>query len=348
MSITPEQLAEKGKLAASWLASMQSERGTYRGLTEPDADGLYADVEDICCYYKGPQGLAANGQALAATRGLRYVVNRFMTPEGDFRTSVEKRAAGSYTVKYCNLYPAFWLLGATVDLRAYSIARKIFRFMLTCSDERTGGFRSLVGNQSPIVDSNSTAAGLLSCIMGGATERAVGAGDFLIRMIDEQPDPDKYYIRWMPGDGPITEYDEDVVKFYVISQAEAGQWYFQIGLAMCALAKLYEWTGEERFLAGSVRYFDFLISCHPDTTCTPPTGKTGWGAAILYRLTKDRRYLKTAQAVMEFILGCQQEEGWILQPPNTCLEDSIRNALDTTGEYCTWMSRVATELELAQ
>jgi len=104
MSIHAERLFEKGRAAASWLASMQTRRGTYRGLTEPDADGLYCDFEDICCYSKTPAALPVNGETLSAMRALSYIMSRFMTSEGDFRTSPEIRAAGSYTVEYCNLH----------------------------------------------------------------------------------------------------------------------------------------------------------------------------------------------------------------------------------------------------
>ena len=347
MTITPAHLFERGRLAAAWLAGRQTASGTYRGLTEPDASGIYPDTEDLCCYYKGPQGLAANGEMLAAARALLHSVERFMTPEGDFRTSPEKRAAGNYAVNYCNLYPNFWLLWGATSLGLTSIAGKILDFMLTCIDSQTGGFRSLVGMQSAVVDSNSTAAGVLGCIMGGRATEAEAAGDFLCRTIDEQPDPASYYTRWMPGQGLITDYEQDAAKFHVILRDEGGQFYWQAGLAMCALAKLYERTGKTRFLDAAVRYHDYLIACHPDTTSTPPVGKTGWGAAILYRLTRDERYLVTADKVFDWILGTQQPDGWILQPPNRCLDDSIRNALDTTAEYCTWMSRTATELVLA-
>jgi len=344
MKIKPEHLIGKGKLGASWLASRQNSEGMYRGLKDMNANGVYPDTDDICCHYKGPRGLCANGETLAAIRCLSYVVRRFMTPKGDFITSPEKRAGGSYTVRYCNLYPNGWLMWAASSLGWYKLARKILDFVLTCSDSQTGGFRSLIGNQSPIVDSNSTAISILACILGGETKRAIVAGDFLIKMIDTQPDPTKYYIRWMPGEGHITEYPEDEAKYYVINGPEPVQFYWQVGLAMCMIAKLYEFTGEKRFLKGAIRYYDFLSSCHPDVTCTPPVGKMGWGSSILYKLTKDKKYLKTAQAVMEFILSTQQKEGWILQPPNTCLEDSIRNALDTTGEYTTWMVNVGVEL----
>ncbi len=344
MRIKSKYLIEKGRLGASWLAARQTSEGIYQSLKGMNADGIYPDTDDVCCYYKGPRGLSANGETLASVRALSYVVRRFMTTEGDFITSPEKRAGGSYTVRYCNLYPNGWLMWAASSLGYYKLARKILDFMLTCSDSQTGGFRSLIGNQSSIVDSNSTAISILACLLGGEIKRAIVAGDFLIRMIETQPDPRKYYIRWMPGESHITEYAKKETKYYVINAPEPAQFYWQVGLAMCMLAKLYEFTGEERFLKGAIRYYDFLISCHPDVTCTPPVGKLGWGSSILYRLTKDSRYLKTAQAVMEFILSCQQKEGWILQPPNTCLEDSIRNALDTTAEYITWMINVATEL----
>ena len=233
--IKPEYLIERGKLGASWLTSKQNDDGTYQ------------NTDDVGCYYKSPFSLTINGSTLTAVKCLSYSMKRYMTPAGDFMDSPEVRTGGTYTVKYCQLYPNGWFLRAAMALRWFDAGRKIFEFMLTCRDTETGGFRSKVGNESPILDSNSTAISVLGCMLSGRGDLAVSGGDFLIRMLKEQPDPGKYYVRWMPGKGFITGYDAKEAPFYMIDASLPGQFYWQAGLPMCVLAQLYQYTGQERF-----------------------------------------------------------------------------------------------------
>ena len=343
--IRPEHLIEKGKLGASWLASRQTPQGNYKGIKDMNIDGTYPDTDDICCYYKSAYSLRINGETRAAVKCISYAMKRFMSPEGDFMNSPEVRSGGTYTSNYCQLYPNGWLLRAAMALRWFDVGRRIFAFIHTCRDSQTGGFRSKVGNQSPVVDSNSTAISVLGCMLGGKTGLAIAGGDFLIRMMDSQPDPSRFYLRWLPGEGAIVEYPEDQVKYYVIDAYQPGQCYWQAGLAMCVLAQLYEFTGEDRFLKGTIRYYDFLVSCHSDVTCTAPAGKVSWGSSLLYRLTKDKRYLTTARKVLEFILDIQQKEGWmLLQGYSSFNEQPIRTTYDNTAEFSCWLADSAIEL----
>ena len=345
MRIKAEHLIEKGKLGAYWLASRQTSRGNYKGLESGNANGIYPDTDDIGCYYKSVYSLRINGETKAAVKSFSYVMRRFMTPEGDFVNSPEVRSGGTYTSTYCQLYPNGWLLRAAMALRWFDVGRLLFDFIFSCRDSQTAGFRSRVGNQSPIVDSNSTAICVLGCVLAGRHELAIAGGDFLIRMIEAQPDPSKFYIRWMPGEGPITEYSEDKAKYYVIDASQPAQFYWQAGLPMCVLAQLYGFTGEDRFLGGAIKYHDFLVSCHSDVTCTPAAGKVSWGSSLLYRLTKDKRYLSTAQSVLEFLLDIQQKEGWMLLPQYSSFEEQpIKVTYDNTAEFSCWLADSAIEL----
>ena len=44
------------------------------------------------------------------------------------------------------------------------------------------------------------------------------------------------------------------------------------------------------------------------------SGKAGWGSSMLYRITGDKKYLKTALSQMEFILSSQHKDGFMLGP----------------------------------
>ena len=86
------------------------------------------------------------------------------------------------------------------------------------------------------------------------------------------------------------------------------------------------------FLKGAVGYFDFLVSCHSDVTCTAPAGKVSWGSALLYRLTKDERYLATSQKVLEYLLDIQQKDGsMLLRQYKTVEEQPLKITYDCTA-----------------
>lgn len=345
MRIKPEYLIEKGKLGVSWLAERQTVQGIYRGIKDVNPDGVYPDTNDVGCYYKSPFSLIVNGQTQAAVKCVSYVMKRFMTPDGDFMNSPEVRSGGTYTTNYCQLYPNGWLLRAAMALRWFDLGRKVFDFILTCRDSKTGGFRSVVGDKSPIVDSNSTAISVLGCMLSGRPELAVSGGDFLLKMIDTQPDPSKFYVRWLPAEGFMTKYEEKDSKFYVIDASKPAQNYWQAGLPMCILSQLYQFTREERFLKGAVKYYDFLTSCHLDVTCTAPASKVSWGSSLLYRLTGDKRYLTTAQKVLQFLLDIQQKEGYmLLQQYSSFEEQPIKITYDCTAEFSCWLADSAIEL----
>jgi len=349
MSIEPQDLLDAAHKAAAWLVAHQTEQGNYVGKETPTEDGTYPDADDLGCYYKSFYSLRVAGETVGAARGLTYVIKRFMTADGDFVNSPTERTKGSYTPLFSQLYPNTWITRAFVMMGWFGYARRAWNCLLRYRDPETGGFFATVTPKTNMIDSNVTGVGGVLCgMMMGEMDKAVQSGDFLLKMIEAQPDPKRMYTRWELGKGLATDVsgvDEKALIYHYIDAEQPKQAYWPWAMPMANLALLYDHTGNKRFLDGAMRVYEFLCSCHPHAFSWTTSGKSGWGSAILYCLTGDPRCKKTALMEMEFILSLQQPEGAMLFPGTESIEaQATRTTYDLTGEYTAWLADTAAEL----
>lgn len=349
MSVKSEQLLKVAKKSAQWLVSRQGEKGNYIGNEKPDENGIYPDTHDVGCYYKSIYFLRSVGEAAAAARAFNYVIQNFMTEDGDFYNTPESRTSGSYTPNFCQLYPNMWLMRGAVMMDWHKLYRKIISFLIKYRDPKTGGFYATVNPATKVIDSNATGLGALCCLLGGEPDCAIQSGEMVLRMIKEQPETDKFYLRWKDGSGyqtDLSDVPDKQKKFYRIDAKEPGQAYWCWAWPMNGLVGLYEYTGQERFLKGAIEIYDFLASCHENAFAFTTAGKGGWGSALLYRITGDKRYLKTALSQMNWIMNAQHKDGYMLGPGvKNFYEQPLRTTYDFTADFCTWL--VGTSIELA-
>ena len=223
--------------------------------------------------------------------------------------------------------------------------KKVFGFLRTCRDEATGGVYYQVNRESGLFESNATACLCLAGLMRGRLEVAKKSADSLLQWKGLQKDERRFYIRWNSFDGLRTECDEADRKFFVVDSTQEAQLYWLIGLPMAALAKLYQVVGERKYLECSIALYDFLVSCRPDVFGSPPIGKLGWGAAVLYRITGDTRYLETNQKITRYYLDTQHKDGYWLAPAYETVEaQPLKQTTDWTSEFCAWLSDYLAEL----
>lgn len=313
MAATSTDMLKAARKAGAWLAAQQTEKGNYIGNEKPDKEGNYSDTDDLGCYYKSIYPLRMIGETVAAAKGMNFVISRFMSPEGDFFNTESNRTSGSYTPNFCQLYPNMWLMRGAVSMRWYRLYRQILAFLFKYRDVETGGFYATVTPPTDVIDSNATGLGALCCLMGGEVKTAVQSADFILKILKEQPLADRLYTRWEKEKGfqtDVSNVEEKALKYYYIDIREPAQAYWCWAWPMNGLIALYEYTNEERFLAGAVKIYDFLASCHPNVFGYATAGKGGWGSSMLYRITGDRRYLKSALSQMEWIINHQHKTSY--------------------------------------
>lgn len=348
MTIKSEHLLDAAKKAGQWLVTRQCEKGNFLGSEEPDKNGFYLDTHDVGCYYKSLHFLNAIGQRHAAAKAMNYVVDSFMSPEGDFFNAPENRTSGSYTPTYCQLYPNLWIMRAAVEMDRFDLSHKILDFLMKNRDSKTGGFYYSVTPPKKVIDSNATGYGIFCQLIGGKLESAIQSGDLILRMLKEQPQSDRFYLRWTEQDGYETDFSDIPEKhllYCVIDAKKPAQAFWCWGWPMNGLIMLYRMTNEQKYLKGAIEIYDFLASCHEDAFHFTTAGKDGWGSSMLYNITGDKRYLKTALSQMDFILDAQQPEGYMLGPGAKSFEDQpLRTTYDFTADFSSWLVGAAMEL----
>lgn len=345
MSIAPKEMVDAAQKAASWMAGRLTPRGSYIGLVEPDANGVYADTEDISCYYKSTFFLNRAGRTDAAARLMRYFVDRFMTPDGDFRNSDTVRSSGNFVSGFSHLYSNSWAMRSMEGMGRHDLARRALEFMLK-HREPNGGFHGGVYPPNTVIESNSTGVGCVCALEGHRPEVAIQTGEFLLKMFDAQPEPDKrLYNRMLDGKFLKPQPGEKYPQYFYIERNAPAQPYWPWSWPMIACIKLHRYTGERRYLDGAIRIYGFFAGGHSDAFRHQGAGKNSWASSMLYAITGEKRYRENALSQIDFILKSQHRDGFMMQPGVTELAGQpIRISYDFTPDYCTWLIENAQEL----
>jgi len=126
------------------------------------------------------------------------------------------------------------------------------------------------------------------------------------------------------------------------------QAYWFLGLPCAALLHLYQKSSETIYLDQAKRLFDILLSCGDPGFNAPGSGKSFWAASMLYRLTKEEKYLDACLKAMNYFTSMHQPDGTFLLPDMKPEEASAKFLFDVTPEYARWFLEVASELAAAE
>lgn len=298
---------------------------------------------NIAAYYKLPFALAAGGRTLMGHRVLTWVRGQ-MTQDGDFAPSARGRI---FSRLYP--YPNSWLIAGAHRLGRLDISRPGARFLLRFQDSWSGAFRSMPpevggGEQTGAyvaqaeAQSADTAEVMCTAMAGfallyvGHVDAAGRAGDFLCRLLSIQPEPKivLYTMYDLREQRLITTFPEHLAPAFAVDSRELRQYYFQVGIAAAFLAKLFEATGDERYLATAKAYLDFIEGCREDKFATPQSGKLAWGAAYVSRVTGEPKYLEITEEVIRYLCESQHREGcWCRATDPT----GFPTMMDATNEF---------------
>ena len=320
-------------------------RGVAWLLGEQRSDGSFsAPDEGVDSFYKIPYAFGVTGQAPAAQRLLDWVARYCFTAEGDL-CSPARKSQGDFHREFYT-YANSWLVIGCQRLGRFDLAYRGLRFILRFQDPHTGGFFAepdfLTAGRG-CQDIVCASQGGLACLYLGQLEAARRAGEFLLELLWLQPEPERrLYATLDPAEGLITRYPEDKALRHLVDAASPAQWYFYPGIAMGFLGQLYRATGERRYLEAAARYFAFTTRCQGDVYRTPPSGKIGWGASVLYAITGEPHYRQATEEVGDYLMGSQQPGGWWQSPT---LDPTLRYIWhDFTAEFVVWLSEIVQNL----
>ncbi len=305
---------------------------------QPDGS-LGKEAASLDCYYKNIASLALIGRSEEAMLVADFIQKRYAKDDGDFT---------GRSNPWFEEYPAYtnhWIAYGAHLIGRYDLSYRAMPHILK-KQGPTGGFSAAEGRPYDIL---STASAAHICLVTGFLEQARWAGDFMVRLLENQPHPEeRFYVRADEEARSITKFTDEEAPFFVVDTRQKRQFYFYYGFPMATLGKLYAATGDERYVRGGARCYDFLLHCAEDRFRMPASGKVGWGSSIMARVTGENRYRGGAIAVADYLTETQHESGaWVHSLIYTQLDEQPPAiTFDLVGEFIAWMKLICTELSV--
>lgn len=315
--------------ASRWLVSQQKN------------DGAFRTINDITAYYKAPWAFTCVGNLSAAYLTLDFIKTNLMKENGDFGNAGTK-SQDVYMREYY-IYPNGWIVMAAHRLGRFDISLPGFRFILNFFNETNGGCctkQEYNAGDSNEVDIISTANFGLTCLYLGYLKKAIHAGECLLKFIEIQPKPEKFFYLRINNNGElITDIPNKNVRFYVIDFSLPDQDYFHIGYSAAFLSKLFTATKMEKYLEGAIKYLKVIFPYQEKVCLSLKSGKIGWCASLLYSITREIKYLDISKMVINTLASSQKEGCWTLKhnQPLYC-------TLDATSEFIIWLNEISANI----
>jgi len=325
-------------LSAKWVADQVGDDGTILA-----CDG------DLGNYYKCVYPLRLAGYTHKASLTLKKIMSLHYTKEGDLHNPSGDKTSGSYTSKYCQVYPNGWVFLGAYMTGQYDIAGKLMKGILDLYyDDELGTIRSVCNPRTDLFDINSAAMAVeMFCLTD--MDKAKRAADFIIRHIDNQPDPKNLYYSIIKKPFEyLTGPEFENATYSVVDLNGEKQAYWFLGLPCAAMIHLYQKTSDKLYFNQAVRLFDIYLSCGEPGFNAPGSGKSFWAASMLYRLTGEEKYKNACLKVMDYFISMQQPDGTFLLPGMKPEEAVPKFQFDVAPEYARWFLEVASELAAAE
>ena len=294
----------------AWLLQQQNADGSVGEQASPPA----------MFFYKSAYAMAATGHVEQTGRLLGWIRQHMLDTDGQL-----SEAAGDGFATY----RISWISQAAHRMGWFDISRAFLRWLLA-RQTPCGGFR-LNADAGDVVETIGTWAGMASLYMGdlGAAERAAG---FVRSMIDQQPDPARFYHQMTP-DGHLHTSGEAGL---FIDTAKTAQAYYHLGIPMVMLVRLYLATRGRAHLDAAVALYEFTRRCAPDAYAYTASAKCMVGSAILYSVLGRQEMLASCLEMADFLVRTQDEQGWWTVGADT----RVGIQVDATAEFCIFLTDV--------
>lgn len=201
---------------------------------------------------------------------------------------------------------------AAVSQARFDLVRKLASFLERYQDRDTGGFFATQEAFQRKTEQEFMTTGVvaIALLWAGRTERALQTGVWMKRLLDAQQDlRSGLYFVWNRQSGLVTDFTAEKATEYQINAEKTGQWYFQYGIAAALTASLYGATGDRSWLELGHAYLQASRHCREDVYQQGTSGKIGWGASWLYRMTHDPADRAIAETVYQNLSAAQHVEG---------------------------------------
>ena len=317
-------------VASSLINELQHarDRGVDYLLQQQRDDGAVGQPESEGAgpYYKALWAFAAGGRAIEGNRLATWLVHNVLTEEGDFAGPLRGDGLNS-AYSYANA----WLVCGAHKLGRFDVSRRAMDFLLLLQHAEDGGFRIKRNDETAPQDVLCSSQGGNACLFTGRIAEAKNVGRFLRTVWHAQPRPEReLFFVYKPGSGLRVDFPEERQQMHSIRIDRTLQRYFNAGIAGAFLARLAMATGDHEWAELGKSYLEIGFHVLDEMYETAQVGKVGWGAALIYAVTREERYRELAERVGRALIAQQTEEG----------------AWDNTGGYSTDAARTEVTCEL--
>jgi hypothetical protein len=264
-----------------------------------------------------------------------YIAERYMTAPGEFHAENENEFQ-----KAASFYRTTYILRAAIALGRFDIASPAALAHLYRYQHRSGGFCwSLGPAKRRFINPVHTCMGGWLCLYTARLDKAVRAGDFLVRLIDDQPRwPERFYFMTDSRTGRcVTEFEPGTGIRHFTDRKRARQWFLVTGAMMGFFADLYRTTGDETYLDAASKLFEYELGMNPRSFHWPSKCKVGWGAALLYSVTDKNTHRDMAMKVADVtFLEAQRRDGsWneLAFPLSDDMRGTVLSKCEITAEF---------------
>jgi len=283
------------------------DRGIAYLLKQQRADGAIGnpETEGLGPYYKALWALAAAGRPADANRLASWIAANVLDADGDFSGPLRGDAHN-----YSYPYPNAWIICGAQKLGRFDITRRGMEFLFLLQHAEDGGFRVQRDREDAPQDLLCSAQAGNACLLTGHLAQAKNVGRFLRTVWEAQPHPKReLFFLYKPGQGLRTEFPEERQRLHSIRIDKTRQMYFNIGIAAAFLSRLTMATGDREWAELAKHYLEIGFHVLDEMYETAQVGKVGWGAALTWAVTGERRYFELAQRVGDALIAQQTEAG---------------------------------------
>lgn len=271
-----------------------------------------------------------------SARALRVTNEQFVSQDVPLKQGPNRDAMQAYV--------PLWLGWGAFEADAFTLSRRWLDYAATFQHDKSGGLFAGIPERDTgqgAFDFDSTTIAAVAFGRAGRVEPCRRVGQFLLNMMDLQPDLDSQLVTgWTHPGGLLTE-PNDSQQFTILRWKEPGQFYYKAGLLVLALAHAYGATGDEKFLRSAQSLFHHTIESAEDLWTNSVSHKLCWAATTLHAITSNSQYVQHACRFADHLVDQQQADGafhypelWSSYPPEKW--ELIPNA---SSQFALWIAR---------
>jgi hypothetical protein len=241
------------------------------------------------------------------------------------------QADGSLREYHGDVYKLSWLFQGAHRMGRFDISHPVMGWLMQQQKE-CGGLPHFAADDR--LRALATGWVGVSALYFGDVDFAERCAHWCTTLLD-QPEDGRFYFETTLEGELLTADMEETAQY--IDLTITGQAYWEIGLPWMLVGRLYQATGEQRWLDLSEEFSRWQRACAADNFASVGSGKSSLAACIHFLNTSDARARNGAIAFGEFLLATQQPEGgW----RGAGERDIPLIYIDHAAEYTVWLNEI--------